>query len=67
MSFLLKKLKLFLNLIFRFSFEGVQFLKNLYLEIKSYGEMKILGEVWATRASAGASQQELTTSAQKSG
>jgi hypothetical protein len=34
---------------------------------QNYGETKNLGEVWAGQASAGANQQELTTSAQKSG
>jgi hypothetical protein len=35
--------------------------------IKSYREMKLLGEVWAKQASVGANQQELTTSAKKCG
>jgi hypothetical protein len=37
----------------------------LDLWIKSYGEMNILGEVWARWASIGINQQELTTCAQK--
>jgi hypothetical protein len=37
----------------------------LELQIKSYGEMKILGEVWAGRVNVRANQQELTTSTQK--
>jgi hypothetical protein len=35
--------------------------------IKSYGDLKILGEVWAGRACVGANQQELTTCAKKGG
>jgi hypothetical protein len=35
--------------------------------MESYGEMKILGEVWVGRANDVANQQELTTLAQKGG
>jgi hypothetical protein len=33
---------------------GVQFLSFLDIQIKTYEEMKILGEVWAGQASVGA-------------
>jgi hypothetical protein len=52
---------------FGISFVGAQFLYFLDLRIKSYGEMKILGEVWVGWASAVANQKGLTISAQKSG
>jgi hypothetical protein len=42
-------------------------LYHLDLQIKSYGEMKNMGEVWIGQASARANQQELTTCAQKCG
>jgi hypothetical protein len=60
-------LKLFVNMRLGISFAGVQISKKLDLWIKSYGEIKILEEVWARRASTRANQQELTTSAQKGG
>jgi hypothetical protein len=39
----------------------------LDLQIKSYGEIKLLGEIWAGQASARANHQEFTTSAQNVG
>jgi hypothetical protein len=60
-------LKLFEKMCLAVSFARVQKLYFWDLRIKSYGCLKISGEVWAGRACAGANQQELTTSAQKSG
>jgi hypothetical protein len=37
----------------------------LDLQIKSYGETKVLGEIWARQACIGANQQELTTHVEK--
>jgi hypothetical protein len=45
------------------SFAGVQISYFLDLRIKSYGCLKILGEVWVGWACAGANQQELNTCA----
>jgi hypothetical protein len=39
----------------------------LDLRIKSYGQTKILEEVWVERTSAKTNQHELTTSVQKGG
>jgi hypothetical protein len=49
------------------SFARVQISYFLELQIKNYGCLKFLGEVWAGRACARANQQELTTYAKKGG
>jgi hypothetical protein len=49
------------------SFAGIQISYFLDLRIKSYGCRKILGEVWAGRACAGANEEELTTCAKNLG
>jgi hypothetical protein len=59
--------KHFENMRLEISFAGVQISKFLDLWIKSYGYLKILGEVWVGRACAGANQQELTTCAKIGG
>jgi hypothetical protein len=56
-------MKLFVNMRLTISFVGVQISYFLNLWIKSYGCLKILGEVWAGWACFGANQQELTTCA----
>jgi hypothetical protein len=60
-------LNFFVNMQFRISFVYIQFLLFLDIWIKSYGEMKILGEVWRGWASARANHHDLTKYAQKSG
>jgi hypothetical protein len=52
---------------FRIIFAEIQILKNLDLQIKSYGCLKILGEVWAGWAYARANEGGLTKCAQKMG
>jgi hypothetical protein len=44
-------LKVFMNMHLKISFTRVQISQFLDLRIKSYGKMKILGEVWAGQAS----------------
>jgi hypothetical protein len=56
-----------MNMCFGFSFVETQFCSFLDLQIKYYGEMKFLEEVWIGWANAGTNQQELTTCAQKCG
>jgi hypothetical protein len=53
----------FVNMRLAISFAGVQISYFLDLRIKSYGYLKILGEVWAGWACAGANEEELTTCA----
>jgi hypothetical protein len=64
-NFLKEFLKLFVEMHFRISFEGIQLYLFLDIGIKSYGEIKIMEEVWARRASAVANHHELAGCAQK--
>jgi hypothetical protein len=53
-------LKLFVNIRHAISFAWIQFSYFLDLRIKSYGCLKVLGEVWAGQALAQANEVELT-------
>jgi hypothetical protein len=53
--------KFFVSMRLAISFTVVQISYFSDLQIKIFGCLKILGEVWAGRACVGANQQELTT------
>jgi hypothetical protein len=56
-------LKPFANMCLAISFARVQISYFSDVRLKSYGCLKILGEVWAGRACARANEEELTTCA----